>query len=123
MAVGRVRIAGALAAALLVAGCTSTSESHSTSEAPSSEAGSLVVVVGDNEFTPDALEVAAGDTVVWDFDPARRPHDVSFLDDPSRASGVLDDGSWSTSFDEPGTYPYECTLHSGMDGQVVVTDG
>jgi plastocyanin len=27
----------------------------------------------------------------------------------------------SHTFDRPGTYPYRCTLHDGMDGRVVVT--
>lgn len=123
MAARRIRIAGALLVALMVAGCTVTSELPSTSTSPPDDSGSVVVEVGDNTFTPDAVEVAVGDKVVWDFDAARRTHDVSFIDDPARASGILDDGTWSTSFDGPGTYPYECTLHSGMDGQVVVTGG
>lgn len=123
MATRWIRIAGALLAALMVAGCTVRSELPSTSTSPLDDSGSVVVEVGDNTFTPDAVEVVVGDTVVWDFDATRRNHDVSFIDDPARASDILDDGAWSTSFDEPGTYPYECTLHSGMGGQVVVTGG
>jgi plastocyanin len=122
MATRRNCMAGALLAALMVSGCTFTSDPAPTSTSPLPEAD-LVIEVGDNEFTPDAIEVAVGDTVVWKFDPARRPHDVSFIDEPDRASGILDDGTWSTRFDEPGTYRYECMLHSGMDGQVVVIDG
>jgi plastocyanin len=120
MATRRNCMAGALLAALTVSGCTLTSDPPPTSTSSMSEA-ELVVEVGDNEFTPDAVEVAVGDTVVWTFDPARRAHDVSFIDEPDRASGILDDGTWSTRFDEPGTHVYECTLHPGMDGQVVVT--
>ncbi|MCK9517899.1 MAG: hypothetical protein M0R74_02550 [Dehalococcoidia bacterium] len=26
------------------------------------------------------------------------------------------------TFDSPGTYDYECTLHRGMDGRIIVTE-
>jgi plastocyanin len=35
--------------------------------------------------------------------------------DPQRS------GTFTHTFDRPGTYPYRCTLHDGMDGRVVVT--
>jgi plastocyanin len=109
----------ALLFALLAAACTDVTEDSPTS-APTA-VGSLVVAVEDNTFTPEVVEVAVGDTVVWDFDPSRRLHDVTFSEVPDEASGTLDSGTWSTSFDEPGTYLYECTLHAGMTGRVVVT--
>jgi plastocyanin len=123
MAARRTRIPAALLVALLAGACTDTTEASPPPTSPPTEAGSLVVAVADNTFTPEVVGVAVGDTVVWDSDPARRPHDVAFPADPDRASGTLDSGTWSTSFDEPGTYPYECTLHAGMTGQVVVTGG
>ena len=30
-------------------------------------------------------------------------------------------GTFAHSFDRPGTYPYRCTVHDGMNGRVVVT--
>jgi plastocyanin len=121
MVARRARTPGLLLAALIIAGCTSTSEPPSTSTPPPDDPGVVVIDVGDNEFTPEVVEVALGETVVWNFDAARRLHDVSFLNDPARASGILDGGTWTTSFDESGTYPYGCTLHSSMGGRVVVT--
>lgn len=85
----------------------------------SDEVGSVVIEVRDNSFAPDGTEVAVGETVTWDFSTADRPHDVVF--DDQRGSAILEDGTWSTSFDQPGTYAYECTLHSGMTGQITVT--
>jgi plastocyanin len=29
-------------------------------------------------------------------------------------------GTFRHTFDEPGTYPYECTIHPGMGGRIVV---
>jgi plastocyanin len=37
------------------------------------------------------------------------------------ASGALDtDGSFSYTFDKPGTYPYFCAIHPHMTGTVIV---
>ena len=85
----------------------------------SNEVGNDVIEVRDNSFAPDSSEVAVGETVTWDFSTADRPHDVMF--DDQRGSAILEEGTWSTSFDEAGTYAYECTLHSGMTGQITVT--
>jgi plastocyanin len=123
MAARRTRIPAALLVALLAAACADATEASPPPTSQPTAVGSLVVAVADNTFMPEVVEVAVGDTVVWDLDSARRPHDVTFSEDPDRASGTLDSGTWSTSFDEPGTYPYQCTLHSGMTGQVVVTGG
>ena len=38
----------------------------------------------------------------------------------NRSSDTIDEGTWTTSFDEPGIYSYQCTVHSGMTGQIIV---
>ncbi len=90
---------------------SSVSQSHAT--------GDTVIEVHDNSFAPDTTTVAVGETVTWDFATADLPHDVVFSDE--HGSDVLRDGTWSTSFDESGTYDYECTLHRGMTGRITVT--
>lgn len=75
-----------------------------------------VVVVTSNEFTPRALTVEVGDTVTWRFEQGA--HDVVFEDEGSE---VQTDGTWRRTFDEAGSYDYECTLHPGMAGRVEVT--
>jgi plastocyanin len=32
-------------------------------------------------------------------------------------------GTFSYAFAEPGRYDFQCTLHGGMRGEVVVTEG
>lgn len=96
---------------------TSPTVQHESTD--SDEVGSVVIEVGDNSFAPDETEVAVGEIVTWDFSTADRPHDVVF--DDQHGSAILEEGTWSTSFDQPGTYAYECTLHSGMTGQITVT--
>ena len=115
----------AVAAVSLVA-CGSTDDStdapsNATDVTQQHAVAGADVEVGDNHFSPQSVEVSVGDTVTWNFSTAGQPHDVVF--DDHRGSDILDSGTWSTSFDEPGTYAYECTLHSGMTGQVVVVTG
>lgn len=70
-------------------------------------------------FAPARIEVAAGTTVVWKNDDPL-PHTVT-ADDESWDSGLIEPGaSWSRTFDKPGTYPFHCTPHPFMKGEVVV---
>lgn len=113
MLIPRPHVTAVLAAAALTA-CAGAGE-----EVPATEAhDGPVVQVRDNSFSPDTLEVAVGETVVWDLGSARQPHNVVFDDGPS--SEILEGGTWDARFTEPGTYTYECTLHSGMTASIVV---
>ena len=76
------------------------------------------VVAKDNRFDPVAVEVPAGTTVTWRFDDGGTPHNVK---GDGFASKTQSDGTFRHRFDAAGTYDYRCTLHSGMDGRVVVT--
>ena len=72
-----------------------------------------------SEFVPSVVAVPAGTTVRWTFTDDH-PHDIVFADGP--ASEVLGrGGEWSRTFDEPGDFPYTCTLHGRMGGRVLVT--
>ena len=76
------------------------------------------VSANDNKFFPPAIEVPAGTTITWKFEDGPIPHDVSgdgwSSGEPQRS------GTFTHTFDQPGAHPYLCTLHSGMDGRVVV---
>lgn len=105
----------------LAGGCAeSATETTPTDSATPHTNGADLVEVHDNQFAPDSTEVDIGDTVAWDFSTARRPHNVVF--DAGFESEILDDGTWTTTFDEPGNYPYRCTLHAGMTGRITVAD-
>jgi plastocyanin len=79
------------------------------------------VVAKDNRFDPVAVEVPAGTTVTWRFEDGGTPHDVT--GEGWKSGEPQSDGSFTHTFDQPGTYGYRCTLHGGMDGRVVVTGG
>jgi len=70
-------------------------------------------------FTPPAITVKAGDSIVWvNKDPF--PHSVA-----SKASGfdslpIQPDRSWTLTPSAPGELSYVCTLHPTMKGTIRV---
>ena len=108
----------ALAAAVVLAGCGSD-EGGGGGAAATPVAGVTQVAATDNRFSPGAIQVPAGTAVTWRFEDRFVPHDVTGegwgSGEPRRK------GSVTHTFARPGTYPYRCTLHDGMDGRVVVT--
>lgn len=80
------------------------------------------ISIRDFSFTPAETTVAAGATVTWTNDDSA-VHDVTSTDGPgvdaattsTFASEALAQGdSFSFTFEEPGTYYYECTIHASM---------
>jgi plastocyanin len=50
------------------------------------------------------------------------PHAVAGTERVFKGSKAFDtNGSYSLTFDRPGTYDYFCSIHPVMTGQVVVT--
>jgi plastocyanin len=107
----------ALAAPIVLAGCGGEGGNGEAAAAPVS--GVTEVAATDNRFTPAAIHVPAGTTVTWRFQDRFVPHDVK--GDGFASGEPQRSGSFAHTFDRPGTYPYRCTLHAGMDGRVVVT--
>src|SRR3990170_2906855 len=91
------------------------------SGASTTEAAAQAVGMGDNFFGPDALTVAAGDTVTWTNNGAV-PHTAT-------AQGVFDSEilmggeSFSFTFSSAGTFDYICIVHPDvMRGSIVVQE-
>jgi plastocyanin len=97
--------------ALIAVGCSSpgSAEPRPSVEGPA-------VAVRDYELEPATITVEAGDTVTWVWE-GRAPHDVVGQGFESRDQSS---GTFRHTFDEPGTYAYECTIHPGMEGSIVV---
>lgn len=74
------------------------------------------VAVRDYEFEPDNLTVEAGGSVTWVWD-GRALHNVT---GEGFQSDDQDSGTFRHTFEQPGTYSYNCTIHPGMVGSVVV---
>lgn len=125
-----------LAAVLAVAaiGCGSDGDEEAAQTQAAPEATTEVaepgpgtgdrVLINTFIFRPDPITVEAGTTVTWTNDDEIL-HTVT--DGPrGKRTGEFDgqlDGDGSTfefTYEEPGEYPYFCSIHPGMDGKVIV---
>lgn len=95
----------------LAAGCVTGSS------AGDPVAGDQVRVV-DNDFEPALLQVPAGDAVTWRWEGSSEHNVVG----DGFESAIQDSGSFTHTFTDPGTYSYVCTLHRGMQAEILVTD-
>lgn len=113
-------VARSAAALLLVAvvasGCATTSEGGKAGNVTRQPDDAVVELVG-LEFVPKQIEVPVGKRVLWQWTDSVI-HNV--IAEDFADSKALDGGAYAVRFDRPGTYPYRCTLHTGMDGTVVV---
>lgn len=86
--------------------------------------GEKLVTVEDNDFDPAAKTVAVGETVLWQW-KGSAGHNVTWVTSSGAGnSATQSSGTYSRTFDAPGTYDYYCTIHgtatSGMHGSIVV---
>ena len=111
-----------------------------------SDAKGDVLMLAGQSFSPETLEVKAGDTVVFANDSSES-HTVTAYEDKipqdaeyfasggapseeaardSLSDGLLREGDiYEVTFDVPGSYSYFCIPHlgSGMVGDIVVSEG
>jgi plastocyanin len=108
-------VAGALA---LGAACSGDDPTDPDDQEP--PAGAPVVSMPGFSFSPFTTTIPVGGAVVFDF-PSEL-HNVIF----DRITGAPNDiqatsnRSVTRTFGSRGTFPYDCTLHPGMSGQVIV---
>ncbi len=86
----------------------------------------VTVRMGDNFFSPANVTVEPGTTVTW-VNSGNNPHSTTSYDG-LWDSGLIEGGSGGTfsfTFEEPGTYDYFCIPHEDMDmvGSVTVSGG
>jgi len=101
-----MRRRGALAAAIAALALPAAARADTTT-----------IAIPGKYFDPPRSTVVAGDTVVF------RNNDL-VTHDVRIAGGLFDSGplarftSWSQPIDQPGSYPFICTLHAFMSGQL-----
>ena len=114
------RVAGAVfataLATLAVTGC-SAQKPEVTESADDVTAAQTVQAI-DNRFEPETVTIQAGEAVEWVM-AGSAEHDV-VADDGSFVSELMVEGSFTHVFDEPGEYPYDCSIHPEMTGTVIV---
>lgn len=107
-------------------GAIETDETTETEDTAADGGGSsaqdqvMVDIVDISEaFQPTTVTVAAGGEVTW-VNSDDIPHTTT-ADDGTWDSGQLEGGEEFTfTAEEPGTYPYICTIHPTMKGEVIV---
>jgi nitrite reductase (NO-forming)/hydroxylamine reductase len=89
---------------------------------PVSPATQMRIAIVDQTFTPHTVIVATGATITWENQDTVahtvHSHEGWF------ESGTLEPGDtfvWQP--DQPGTFRYNCTLHAGMEGVIIVLPG
>jgi plastocyanin len=82
-------------------------------------AAATVTATASSVFDPDEVAITRGGTVTWNFNLL---HNVTFSATTGAPANITDQGTGSASrqFNTVGTFNYRCTIHSGMDGVVVV---
>lgn len=110
------RLLALVVSATAVVGCQSSGIPEDAEPA----AGVDRIEMHDNAFEPPVVQVPSGTTMTWAFTDGSTVHNV--VGDGFRSDNAAE-GTFTHTFTEPGTYDYTCTLHSGMDGRIVVTEG
>jgi plastocyanin len=126
---------GALALGAAFAGCGSDDKSDDgaaatneaapaqTSTQPSNNtaAGSVNVVMQNNQFAPRAIKVKVGQKIHW-VNNDSYPHNVTATKGEDFKSGdVNGGGTFDYTADKVGKVDYVCTIHSGQSGTILVT--
>jgi plastocyanin len=88
------------------------------SETPAAEAAA--VTVSDDTFSPGSLTVAAGTAVTWNWSGSN-PHSVVMEALGVQSETLTGSGTFTHTFDAPGSYAYQCGIHgASMAGTIVV---
>jgi plastocyanin len=87
--------------------------------------GTKITANSSNQFSPGTSTAVTGQVVQWTVASDSVPHNVTFDSNPELSSPAsLGPGeTWEVKFSVAGTYAYHCTIHSGMNGQLTVSQG
>ncbi|MBA3450839.1 MAG: cupredoxin family copper-binding protein [Chloroflexia bacterium] len=105
---------------------TETADAAPTAEATEEPAAAapageeVAVDIRDFAFSPDPIEIAAGDTITW-TNQDEVPHTTTAEDRGVLQSGAISPGaSFSQAFPQAGEFGYFCEFHPNMTGTIVV---
>jgi plastocyanin len=128
-------IAGAIVAAQVLSGNVDirdiegqgpgNSDRDSENSTQPSIEGTKVSIVGNdrsNSYSPNPVEIKAGETVTW-VNEDSTVHTATANDDKFDSDMLFRGDVFSFTFDGEGEYPYYCDVHPNMIGTVVVNSG
>lgn len=115
MIVKRILFIFGLAALAALAG---SGNQPALAAAPGADAKAEIKI--DNfSFVPPVVKIAVGATVTW-VNRDDIPHTAVSTEKVFKSKVLDTDDKFSYTFTKAGTYPYFCSLHPKMTGQVVV---
>ena len=107
------------AAAVVIAIGLQLAGSPSVAANDQSSTANAEVKIDNFSFGPQTLTVPVGATVVW-TNRDDIPHTAVSTDGVFKSKVMDTDEKFSYTFAKAGTYPYYCTIHPKMTGQIVV---
>jgi len=112
-----VRLAGLTAPVMIAMLLLAGSPSVTANDQPSTTTAEVKI---DNfSFGPQSITVPVGATVTW-TNRDDIPHTVVSTDGVFKSKVRDTDEQFSFTFTKAGTYPYYCSVHPRMTGQVLV---
>jgi len=118
------RIIAICAVVALAAACSSSTDPGSSNNPSAPPMAAAVNATSLNTFTPANVAIGVGGTVTFTFGDV--PHNVFFDNSPAGApdpiTGANANMSMSRTFTTAGTFEYDCHIHPGMKGTVLVSN-
>ena len=116
-----------LVISIAVAGCTGYQQPPGSTTTPQTPIpGGNTVTIQNFAFSPPTMTVSQGTTVTW-VNKDSADHKIINDASGSNAEGAIfnspiipQGGSYSFTFNIPGTYPYHCSIHPSMKGTITV---
>jgi plastocyanin len=71
-------------------------------------------------FTPNKVAIGQGGQVTWSFGSTEHTVVFSAAGSPAAITSGGYSSSHSRTFTQAGNFSYVCTIHAGMNGQVIV---
>lgn len=99
---------------LTLSACASVGASPPAGSLPAGEGATVVLEA--SSFEPADVLIDSGASVTWRW-AGGMAHDVT---GSNFASPIQTGGTFTHTFEQPGTYDYWCNLHPGMRGTVTV---
>lgn len=89
--------------------------------ASSGAAAGRTVTLKNIAFSPKSLSISKGTTVTFAFRDGTTAHNVTSVGSKRfKTISTRSSGTQKRTFTTAGTYRYECTLHPGMTGRIIV---
>jgi plastocyanin len=103
------------------AAATNEGAPTTTPAANQAEAGTVNVVMQNNQFAPDKIKVKVGQKIHW-VNNDSYPHNVTATKGDNFKSDTVNGGAtFDYTADKAGKIDYVCTIHSGQSGTITVT--